>query len=81
MSVPMRLARMSAFGYKQTYNGQLAKVRFTPESRHWAAALMGGPLANFLDRSIFLLVFFQIEPGPGDATPIFWKIGKSLAPA
>ncbi len=26
---------MSAYGYKQTYNGQLANVRFTPESGHW----------------------------------------------
>ncbi len=25
---------MSAYGYKQTYGGQLANVRFTPESRH-----------------------------------------------
>ena len=28
------LTRMSAFGYKQTYSGQLANVRFTPESGH-----------------------------------------------
>ncbi len=25
---------MSAYGYKRTYSGQLANVRFTPESRH-----------------------------------------------
>ncbi len=27
-------ARMSAFGYKRTYSGQLANVRFTPDSGH-----------------------------------------------
>ncbi len=27
--------RMSAFGYKRTYSGKLANVRFTPESGHW----------------------------------------------
>ncbi len=26
--------RMSAYGYKQTFRGQLANVRFTPESGH-----------------------------------------------
>ncbi len=32
--VDRRLRRMSAFGYKRTYNGQLANVRFTPVSGH-----------------------------------------------
>ena len=26
---------MSAFGYKQTFRGLLANVRFTPKSGHW----------------------------------------------
>ena len=31
---------MSAFGYKRTYSGQLANVRFTPESGHSEAACL-----------------------------------------
>ncbi len=55
-----RPSRMSAFGYKRTYSGQLANVRFTPNSGH-------------SDCPILIFVFFQIEPGPGDATPNFGK--------
>ncbi len=32
---------MSAFGYKQTFKGQLANVRFTPESGHSEAQERG----------------------------------------
>ncbi len=41
--------RMSAFGYKQTYRGQLANVRFTPESGHSEAEERGGLKKRTLD--------------------------------
>ncbi len=31
----VRKARMSAYGYKQTFQGVSQNVRFTPESGHW----------------------------------------------
>ncbi len=34
---------MSASGYKRTYSGKLANVRFTPESRHSEALPKGQP--------------------------------------
>ncbi len=40
---------MSAYGYKRTYSGQLANVRFTPESGHSQrdipTVIFGGPLS------------------------------------
>ncbi len=33
---------MSASGYKRTYSGQLANVRFTPESRHYRRKFASG---------------------------------------
>ncbi len=40
---------MSASGYKQTYSGQLANVRFTPESGHSDAQERMGPKKRSLD--------------------------------
>ncbi len=34
---------MSASGYKRTYSGQLANVRFTPESRHYQRKISSVP--------------------------------------
>ncbi len=40
---------MSAFGYKRTYSGQLANVRFTPESGHSEAQERVGLKKRALD--------------------------------
>ncbi len=43
---------MSAYGYKQTYSGQLANVRFTPNSGHSAALERVGRKKQTLDAGV-----------------------------
>ena len=49
-------APMSAFGYKRTYSGQLANVRFTPRSGHWPS-----PRQHELDQPIVVGGLHQIR--------------------